>query len=73
MKGTPEEIAQSINAAIKAGEADAGMYATLGAYYQKQAAYAKAIEMYQKSLQLDGKNVDVLIALAQCQAKKREP
>jgi tetratricopeptide (TPR) repeat protein len=69
MNGTQEEIVQALSAAIAANEADAGMYASLAALYQKQANYPKAIELYQKSLQLDGKNVDVIIALAQCQIK----
>jgi Predicted N-acetylglucosaminyl transferase len=67
--GTREEIIKALTGAIAAGEADAAMYSELGSSYQKQAAYPKAIEMYQKSLQLDSKNTGILSALAMCQAK----
>ena len=68
-EGTKEEIVKALTGAIAAGEADAGMYSELGGSFQAQGAYAKAIEMYQKSLQLDPKNVGILGALAVCQAK----
>ena len=53
---------------IKSGEADLGTYQTLGMIYQKKGAYPKAIEMYQKALQLDPQSNDALSALAGCQA-----
>ncbi|HEX7510327.1 MAG TPA: tetratricopeptide repeat protein, partial [Chitinivibrionales bacterium] len=68
-RGTKEEIVKTLTGAIGAGEADAGMYYELGSFYQKQGNFPKAIEMYQKSLQLDSKNTAALSSLAQCQAK----
>jgi tetratricopeptide (TPR) repeat protein len=68
-RGTKEEIIKTLTGAIAAGEADANMYFELGSFYQKQNNFAKAIEMYQKSLQLDSKNIAALSALAHCQAK----
>jgi tetratricopeptide (TPR) repeat protein len=68
-RGTKEEIIKTLNGAIGAGEADASMYYELGSFYQKQGNFPKAVEMYQKSLQLDAKNIAALSALAQCQAK----
>ncbi|HUI91430.1 MAG TPA: tetratricopeptide repeat protein [Chitinivibrionales bacterium] len=71
-KGLPEEVGKALAGAVAAGEADATMYASLGAIYQKQGSYAKAGAMYQKALALDPKNVSVLSSLAQCQAKNGE-
>jgi tetratricopeptide (TPR) repeat protein len=68
-RGAKEEIVKALTGAIAAGEADAGMYFELGSSFQKLAAYPKAIEMYQKSLQLDSKNISILSSLALCQAK----
>jgi tetratricopeptide (TPR) repeat protein len=68
-RGTKEEIVKALTSAIAANEADAGMYYELGSFYQKQAAYSKAVEMYQKAAQMDSKNIAVLSALAECQAK----
>ena len=69
LKGTPEELVKALTGAVAAGEADAAMYSSLGNVYQKQGAYAKAIDMYQKALSIDPKNVAILSAVAQCQAK----
>jgi tetratricopeptide (TPR) repeat protein len=69
MRGTAEELVKALTGAVAAGEADAAMYSSLGTVYQKQGSYAKAIDMYQKSLQIDPKNVSILSAVAQCQAK----
>jgi len=69
LKGTSEDVVTALTGAIKANEADAAMYSSMGAVYQKKAAYPKAIEMYQNSMQLDPRNVTVLASLAQCQAK----
>jgi len=68
-KGTPEELVKAMTGAIKAGEADAAMYASLGAVYQKEGAWAKAVDMYQKAIQADPRNTAVLSSLAHCQAK----
>jgi tetratricopeptide (TPR) repeat protein len=67
--GTPDELVKALTGAIKAGEADAAMYSSLGAVYQKQAAWQKAVEMYQKAMQEDPRNTAVLSSLARCQAK----
>jgi tetratricopeptide (TPR) repeat protein len=68
-KGTPEELVKALTGAIAAGEADAAMYNSLGGVYQKQGAWQKAIDMYQKALQFDPRNIAILTALAYCQAK----
>jgi tetratricopeptide (TPR) repeat protein len=68
-KGSPEELVKAMTAAVAAGEADATMYASLGSVYQKQGNCAKAIDMYNKSLQFDPKNIAILSSVAQCQAK----
>jgi tetratricopeptide (TPR) repeat protein len=68
-RGAKDEIVKTINGAIAAGEADANMYGALATFYQKQGNFAKAIEMFQKAIQLDPKNLTVLSSLAQCQAK----
>jgi|WetSurMetagenome_2_1015567.scaffolds.fasta_scaffold00119_1 tetratricopeptide (TPR) repeat protein len=68
-KGTPEELVKALTGAVAAGEADAAMYGSLGNVYQTQGTYAKAIDMYQKALQIDPRNVAALSALALCQAK----
>ncbi|HUI90867.1 MAG TPA: tetratricopeptide repeat protein [Chitinivibrionales bacterium] len=67
--GIQTDIAAALSGAINAGEADAGMYAAQGNYYERQGACAKAIPMYQKALQSDPKNTAVLMALAGCQVK----
>ncbi len=69
LKGVQEDIIKAMKGAVAAGEADATMYETIGGIELKAGANAKAMEYYQKSLQLDPKNVKVLSALAQCQAK----
>ena len=37
--------------------------------YQKKTLYAKALEMYQKAIQISRQDTDVLSSLAECQAK----
>ena len=68
-KGGSDETAKALSGAVTAQEADAAMYSTLGAIYQKQNAFAKAIAMFQKALAIDPRNVSVLSSLASCQAK----
>ena len=68
-KGQQDEVIRVLSGAIKSGEADVGAYTTLGMIYQKKEQYAKALEMYQKALTMDAQNVDVLSAVAECQAK----
>jgi len=68
-KGQQAEVIKVLSGAIASGEADAGTYMTLGMIYQKNAAYPKALEMYQKAVQVEPQNPDALSALADCQAK----
>jgi tetratricopeptide (TPR) repeat protein len=68
-RGVPADIAQALNGAINAGEADAAMYSAQGNNFQKQGSCPKAIQMYQKALALDPKNAGVLLAMAACQMK----
>ena len=68
-RGVQADIAQALNGAINAGEADAAMYSAQGNNFQKQGLCPKAIAMYQKALALDPKNTAVLLALASCQMK----
>jgi tetratricopeptide (TPR) repeat protein len=70
--GTPEDVGKALAGAVAAGEADAAMYGSLGAIYQKQGLFAKAIAMYQKALSLDPRNVTILSSLAKCQANNGE-
>jgi tetratricopeptide (TPR) repeat protein len=67
-KGQQDEVITTLTKVINAGEADLGTYTTLGMIFQKKKIYGKAVEMYQKALQLDPSNVDALSALASCQA-----
>jgi tetratricopeptide (TPR) repeat protein len=68
-KGLKEELGAALNGAISAGEADGTMYSMLGDVYQKQGSCQKAIELYQKALVKDPRNMPVLSGLARCQAK----
>ena len=68
-KGQQEEVIKVLSGAIGSGEADVGAFTTLGMIYQKKTLYAKALEMYQKAIQMDPQNTDVLSSLAECQAK----
>ena len=63
------EVTSVLIGAVATGEADAPVYAALGSNYQKRAQYPKAIECYQKALQLDSKNFGLLTPLAVCQTK----
>ncbi|NLG17770.1 MAG: tetratricopeptide repeat protein [Fibrobacter sp.] len=67
-KGQQDEVITTLTGVIKAGEADLGTYTTLGMIFQKKKIFGKAIEMYQKALQMDPANVDAISALASCQA-----
>jgi tetratricopeptide (TPR) repeat protein len=59
----------ALNGAIAAGEADVNMYKMLGGIYAKNNNFVKAVQMYEKSSQLDPKSVELITALADCQAK----
>jgi tetratricopeptide (TPR) repeat protein len=65
----PSELTAALTGAISTGEADAQTYATLGSINLKQGLFPKAIDMFQKSIQLDPRNTSVLSLLAHCQAK----
>lgn len=64
-----QEIAAVLNAGIAIGEADFKMYERLASIYAKQGNHAKAVEMYEKASQLDPKNIQILILLAESQSK----
>jgi tetratricopeptide (TPR) repeat protein len=68
-KGQTDEVIVALSGVVKSGEADFGAYQTLGMIYQKKKNWAKAIEMYQKALQLDPQSSDALSALAASQAE----
>jgi tetratricopeptide (TPR) repeat protein len=67
-KGQQDEVITALTGVVNSGEADVGTYQTIGLMYQKKNNYPKAIEMYQKALQLDPQNNEALSSLAQCQA-----
>lgn len=64
-----QEVINVLTAAVKAGEADAEIYATLGTIYKNKGSFPLAIDMYQKALQKDPKDVESLSSLAFCQEK----
>ncbi len=68
-KTEQQEVINVLNAAVKAEEADAEIYATLGAIYKDQGIYAQAIEMLQKALQKNPQDIEALTSLAYCQEK----
>lgn len=71
-KGEPSReqvVVDVLSAAVKAGEGDAEIYATLGDMYKKQGSYPKAIEMFEKALQKNPKDFTSLSVLAYCQEK----
>jgi tetratricopeptide (TPR) repeat protein len=67
--GKPEERVAALNSAIAAGEADAGMYASLADLYRAAGNCAKAIPLYGKALDADTKNTVLMFRQAECQAK----
>jgi len=67
-KGQTTEVVTALTAVIKNGDADAGTYTTLGMIYQDRSQYKDAMEMYTKAARLEPANIDVLTALASCQA-----
>ncbi|MDR2592441.1 MAG: tetratricopeptide repeat protein [Chitinispirillales bacterium] len=67
-KGQTTEVVTALTAIIKNGDADVGTYTTLGMIYQNRSQYKEAMEMYTKAAGLEPSNVDVLTALAGCQA-----
>ncbi|MBN1758984.1 MAG: tetratricopeptide repeat protein [Chitinispirillaceae bacterium] len=68
-KKNEQEVINVLNAAVKAGEADAEIYSTLGSIYKNQKKYPLAISMLQKALQKDPKDIESLSMLAYCQEK----
>lgn len=68
-KAEQEEVIKVLNAAVKAGEASQEVYATLGTIYKNKKEYVSAINMFQKALQKDPKDIESLSALAYCQEK----
>ena len=69
LKAPEAEVVAVLSAAVRANEASETVFSTLGDLYQKQGSFPQAIEMYQRSLQINPQNFDVLSALASCQAK----
>ena len=68
-KGQTEEVIKALSGVIKQGEADVATYSTLGMIYQKNGKYPEALDMYQKGLQIEPQNTDILFAMAETQAK----
>jgi len=68
-KGLTDEIKTVLAGAVAAGEADAAMYTSFAAHYQKVGAWERAIAMYQKASELDPRNVKLLFELAHCHEK----
>lgn len=64
-----QEVANVLNAGIAIGEADFKMYERLASIYAKQGNHVKAVQMYEKASQLDPKNMQILILLAESQSK----
>ncbi len=67
-KGQTAEVITALSGVIKSGEADFNTYSTLGSIYQERKDYSKAIEMYQKALQIDPQNTETLVNLAESQS-----
>jgi len=68
-KDEQQEVLTVLTNAVKAGEADGEIYATLGTIYKNQGVFQNAIDMYQKALQKDPKDIESLASLAFCQDK----
>lgn len=68
-KGLEQEVIKALTVLIESGDADLTTYTTLGMIYEKQKSYQKALDIYQKALQVDPANAGVLSAYASCQAK----
>ncbi len=68
-KGQEKEIISVLSSAVKAGEADAEIYSTLGEIYLKQADYAQAIDMFSRALKIKPQDLESLSSLAFCQQK----
>jgi tetratricopeptide (TPR) repeat protein len=67
--GTPDEKVQALSGAIAAGEVEPQMYAQLGNLYKASGNCQKAIPNLEKASQIDPKATDLLLSLAECQAK----
>ena len=63
------ELENVLASAIKNEEADAELCSQLGAFFEIQMQFAKAIEYYGKAQQLDPTNAKVAAKLARCQLK----
>jgi len=69
-QGTPDELVKALTGAINAQEADAAMYSSLGAVYQKTGRVAERPSTCTRSrCKIDPKNVAVLSSVAFCQVK----
>jgi tetratricopeptide (TPR) repeat protein len=66
--GTPEEKVKALAGAIASGEADVNMYSEMGMSYLRAKEYGKAIQALEKATQLDPKNYQLLVSLADAQA-----
>jgi len=69
-KGLQSEVIKALTTLIDGGDTAISTYTTLGMIYEKQKNYSKALDIYQKALQKDPQNTDVLSAYAGCQAAK---
>ncbi|MGB7570018.1 MAG: tetratricopeptide repeat protein [Chitinivibrionales bacterium] len=63
------ELENVLASAIKTGEADAELCSQLGAFFEIQMQFAKAMEYYDKARQLDPGSSKVAARLARCQVK----
>lgn len=68
-KASEQEILTVLNSAVKANEADEEIYQTLGEIYQNKKDYIKAMDNYQKALQINPKNLENLKALGLSQVR----
>jgi len=68
-KGPKEELESALLGAVNAQEADGNMYSLLGGIYQRKGNCKGAIDLYQKALSKDPKNLPVIFGLAKCQAQ----
>lgn len=67
--GTPDDKIKALSGAVAAGEAEPQMYSQLGNLYKAAGNCQKAIPNIEKASQADPKATDLLLSLAECQAK----